>query len=307
MLKKGKMAGFTLVELTISIAFVSILALTIALITTSVIATYRRGLTLKQINTTGMDLIDDLRSVISNSSARSAINLCSLIYADSAHANSRQNCINDEARNFISISRPAEVIIGKDSLDRKNITDVPIFGAFCSGSYSYIWNSGYFFGDKKLYEVQNVEPISVTYLDRTGEHTASNFRLLKIADPNRAACINPLTSTSPSNYDSLSGLTNHFNLDSGGSYVISEPPIELLSDQGDSGLALYDLSISRPSYGPFTRNALYSGSFILATIQGGINLRAMGNYCATPSEYAIENFDYCAINKFNFAVLANGE
>lgn len=55
-----KKAGFTLVELSLSIAFIAVLSITIVLIINDAISTYRRGLTLNQINTTGMDLVDEI-------------------------------------------------------------------------------------------------------------------------------------------------------------------------------------------------------------------------------------------------------
>jgi hypothetical protein len=37
-------------------------------------------------------------------------------------------------------------------------------------------------------------------------------------------------------------------------------------------------------------------------------VEASGNFCATPEGYneSVENLDYCAINKFNFAALETG-
>ena len=61
--------GFTIIELSLSIAFIAILSITMVLIITNTISTYRRGLMLNQINTTGMDLVDDLRAAVQNSSA----------------------------------------------------------------------------------------------------------------------------------------------------------------------------------------------------------------------------------------------
>ena len=53
-------------------------------------------------------------------------------------------------------------------------------------------------------------------------------------------------------------------------------------------------------------SALYSVSFVLGTVQGGIDITKSGGFCATPDDYEDANFDYCTINKFNFAALATG-
>ena len=68
--------GFTLVELSLSLAFIGILSITIVLIINNAIATYRRGLTLNQINTVGMDLVDDIRTAVQNSPAKDVEDVC---------------------------------------------------------------------------------------------------------------------------------------------------------------------------------------------------------------------------------------
>ena len=48
-------------------------------------------------------------------------------------------------------------------------------------------------------------------------------------------------------------------------------------------------------------------SFILGTLRGGANVNVSGEFCATPgSNSSVEDFDYCAINKFNFAARTLG-
>ena len=72
-------------------------------------------------------------------------------------------------------------------------------------------------------------------------------------------------------------------------------------------MALYDLYAMPPVGTSKRNNVFYSVSFILGTVQGGLNVMASGDYCATPASYSsAENFDYCAINKFNFAAEATG-
>ena len=79
MRKRFFRSGFTLIELSLSIAFFGILSIAIALIINDTIASYRRGMTLNQINTTGMDLVDDMRAAVQNSSAKSVKSLCASI------------------------------------------------------------------------------------------------------------------------------------------------------------------------------------------------------------------------------------
>ena len=71
-------------------------------------------------------------------------------------------------------------------------------------------------------------------------------------------------------------------------------------------MAIYDISSTAPAASPDKANMFYSVSFILGTTRGGANIKANGKSCAAPQDSALADFDYCAINKFNFAVQANG-
>ena len=136
--------GFTLVELSLSLTFIAILSLTIAFIINDAVAAYRRGVTLKQVNTTGMGLVDDMRAAVQNSSTKSVKDDCKTAYGTAAVI---KTCENDNAKKFVTATRMAQVKIGDV------LRNVPVFGAFCTGNYTYIWNSGYFF-DTTKYAVQ---------------------------------------------------------------------------------------------------------------------------------------------------------
>ncbi len=307
-LNKNK-RGFTLIELLFSITFISILALTIVVITMNILADYRRGLTIKQINTTGNDLIDDFRAAIADSSAKSILDLCASVYKDQA---TNQSCQDDYAYSFINLVRIADVEIGDDkSENHKVVKDVPVYGAFCSGTYSYIWNSGYFFGEN--YSV-NTSKATFKYTDVYDgtEKTATDFRILKVKDPSRTVCVSQKMAHETGavyfkNTSLRRILKSDFVVDNNYGKIVENPVELLVGVNGKNDLALYEFNISQPAQDPTTRNTFYSGTFILATVTGGINIKASGNYCATPAEYDIENFDYCAINNFKFAIQASGE
>lgn len=304
--KSRQRTGFTLVELAISIGFIALLSITVAVITTNLISAYQRGLTMKQVNTTGMDIIDDLKSAISNSSAKEITNLCSTVYSDST---ARSQCESDGAYNFVSLTRTATVTIGKDAGSEGTvISSTPVYGAFCTGTYSYIWNSGYFF-DTASYIVAAPAKASFTYRNGANEKkTISEFRLLKVLDPNRSVCVAAITGADANNYDAPSDLSANFDVsDSDRFGKISEDPIDIILNSGSDNLAFYDLDLAKPAQNEYTKNALYSGTFILATVKGGINIMAGGNYCSTPENYKVQDFNYCAINKFNFAIQATGD
>ena len=81
MRNKGNKKGFTLIELSLSIAFIAVLSIAVALIVSNAIATYHRGVLLNQINTTGMELVDDVRGAIQGAQARSVTYDCVNVYS----------------------------------------------------------------------------------------------------------------------------------------------------------------------------------------------------------------------------------
>lgn len=293
--------GFTLVELSISIAFIAILSITITLLTTNIVASYQRGLTIKQINTTGTEIINDLKSSIANSSAKGLTDLCSSTYADETV---RNNCETDKAQNFVSLTRSGVVNFRGESMGT-----MPIYGAFCTGTYSYIWNSGYYFSDEHNI---SLAPAKLIYKDDSGnQKVLEGFRLLRVSDPARSICVamtleGSANGSVATNYQiGLTDFSGAIDITDLGN-VINEP-LELLSQDNEFDLALYGLAVARPAQDLLTRNMLYSGYFILATVRGGVNILADSDYCSTPADYDSSATEYCAINKFNFAIQANGE
>ena len=288
--------GFTLVELSLSIAFIAILSLTMIFLINDTVGSYRRGITLNQINTTGMDLVDDIRMAVQSSPSRVIGSECATVYNGATSA-LRQACVSDnDGQKFI-------VTTGRGTVTRKTGdivgSNMPLYGAFCTGEYSYIWNSGYVLNSNE-YTItgENSAGVSFSY----NGNRFNGFKLLKVQDSARAVCIAAAGGyrTVNKSYADFSGgeidVTGHVNM--------NEDPVELLTG---NNLALYDLSVAKPAGGGTTNDLFYAVSFVLGTLQGGINVLSKGNFCATPEGYSTtENFDYCAINKFNFAAQAIG-
>ena len=74
-------------------------------------------------------------------------------------------------------------------------------------------------------------------------------------------------------------------------------------------LALYDFKVFPPVRNESTKHIFYSATFILATLRGGVDIMASENYCTDRSLAGtlVTDFNYCAINKFNFSMRATGE
>ncbi len=291
-IRREQLSGFTLIELSLSLVFIATLSLIIAFLVSNTVSSYRRGVILKQINTVGMDIVDDMRAAVQNSSTKSVTSDCNIVFNTTGDIT---DCENSGAVDFVIVKKNASKIeLGAGEI----ITNTPMFGAFCSGTYSYIWNSGYFFTAKNSAgypKIEGVEMAKFIYGTGSGK-TLRDFRLLKVRDDDRAVCITA----------SINGLSNNtFDIRSYGE-IVSEEPIDLLKSN-DIGLALYDLSTSAPADSVALNSLFYSVSFVLGTAQGGINVAASGNFCSTPNDYVDQNFDYCAINKFNFAARATGD
>ena len=312
---KVRAKGFTLIELSLSVAILGVLSLTIALIINDSIATSRRGLTLNQVNTVGMDLVDDMRTAFQNSSAKSVMSECESLYEKSGESgkddsSSRTACKNDQGKNLVSVTKYANVTVKRNV--EKSLVNAPVYGAICTGSYSYIWNSGYFF-DSRHYEVASTSPATF----KLGGDEYKDFRLLKVLDRNRGVCAYSMLASIKGDLKSAEMVYTKGAITRSNVVFINSPneiipedqkPISLLAeDNNDTTLALYDLQSAAPIQSNANNRLFYSVSFILGTIDGGVNIMSSGNFCATPDDYKDANFNYCAINKFNFAVQATGE
>lgn len=315
--------GFTLVELSFAIAFISVLLITITLITNEIVSIYRKGYAIKSVNQVGRDLIDDFQNSITQSPPTSTSAFCDANYKDDA--TSMAHCKSNNG--FYSIYQQyytgVKVVSGGGSASEKQ---VPTGGIFCSGKYTYIWNTGYLFNTEGAYEfsgtgtnIQDSLKLKVSY-NATNSNTTiknkinnGNFRLIKVEDASRAIC----TSTIPADTGTSGGYpVTNVALAAPGTTIstatrqitipgtLANDPEELINE-ADSSLALFDLVIFQPARVTTTNRLLFSGSFILATVTGGVDIMATGDYCQTPSYFSAD-FNYCAINKFNFTIQASG-
>lgn len=282
--------GFTIIEISLAIAFFSVLLITIAILTITILSIYRKGLSIKSVNVSGRSLIDQFSRSISSSPAKSAATDCTKL-----PSNSHQQCLSDGAYKLIYSQTFGQISLPKSTLFKS----VPAHGAFCTGRYSYLWNTGYTFDqfnpDIKKYNIRKAE---LKFIDKNGNtRLLNNFRLIRVEDSSREIC--------------RSRLGGGYSYNPGHTYQVLEQkqtsdPVELLSS-AEEDLALYDLKIFKPAEHRLTRHSFYSGTFILATIRGGVNITGVGDYCTEPPDKLNTDFAYCAINKFNFAIRATGE
>ena len=262
-------SGFTIIETTLSMAFISVLLLMTTFLIIQMSAIYQKTLTVKAVNTTSQEIIDVMSRHIRASTIVSTSAKCSMI-SDTTRA----ACERDAA--FKYIYRQYEHDFGDG-------VSVPTNGIFCSGLYTYIWNTGYAF--KK----DNTKSF------RAVINGNRDYRLVRAFDPGGELC-----------RGNVNGNTYEYNSSVfSPSYSVSSPE-ELLST-AEADLAIYDLRIFHPARHAYSGQAFYTGTFVLATLQGGVDIMSSGEYCKASSEAYFDEFTYCALNKYNFAAQATGE
>ena len=207
--------GFTLIELTLAMLFIGLLSISIVLIISNTVTAFQRGMKLSRVNSTGTDLVDDMRASIQSSSARGLLSACyANIYSSgtSLGPEQRQKCEQDNAKNYVAVSKVAKIRL--DGVEQ----EVPILGAFCTGSYTYIWNSGYFEAENAVFpEKTNRDWAKIRYLQngRTYEYPGPGekpFRLLRIQDESRIFCLAAVDSTGESYDLPEGGISNVFDV-----------------------------------------------------------------------------------------------
>ena len=261
-------SGFTIIETTLSMAFISVLLLMTTFLIIQMSAIYQKTVTVKAVNTAAEEIIEDITRHIRASTIVGTSSKCSMI-----NDSSRPECVKDNA--FKYIYRQYE-----HNFDG---TSVPTNGIFCSGLYTYIWNTGYTFrktGGDKYRAIINGN---------------KNYRLVRAFDPGGELCT---ANVNGAVYEYKTGVDSP-------KYNVSSPE-ELLST-AEADLALYDLRIFHPARHTYSGQAFYTGTFILATLQGNIDIKSSGEYCKASKEAYFDEFTYCALNKYNFAAEATGE
>ena len=305
-------SGFTLIELTLAIAFISVLLVTVSLITQEIVKLYRKGYTIKTVNQVGRDLIEDLTSSVTSSTLKAG-SICN----DFAN---KDDCLSNGAKKTMYAQKYSDnvVMVKAPGVNTSNVSgpiSVPLYGAFCSGQYSYIWNTGYLYGNSYFasasYGADNTlsqkgdSNINSPYAKR--KINGNTYKLAKIEDHQNLICKTLFGGSTNYNDTSYPKFPSNFVLADIFAPDPSPEVTELISDS-DSPLAIYDLVIFPPAKVDTTGRLFLSGSFILGTVEGGVNVMAQGDYCQLPSGSGYSSFDfsYCAINKFNFSVSTTG-
>lgn len=320
--RKRARKAFTLIELSFAILFISILLITLTLITNEIIQIYRKGYSIKSINQAGRSVIDDLQDSIIQSTPSSLSSFCATKYPNESDQD-RSDC--DANHGLYSVYQQyyadVKVLSGGSSADYK---PVPTGGIFCSGKYTYIWNTGYIYNVKdyafkdanddynrtRQQESRNKHKLTLKYKLRSSsgaisDKSADDIRLIKIEDSSGSICASTLKNGYPSAAEASvgpGGASNHeIQIDA----ILSDEPEEVFAAT-DADLVFYDFVVFEPARISNAERVLFSGSFILGTTGSGVDIMSSSNFCQTPT-YFTADFSYCAINKFNFIIQSSGK
>ena len=307
-------SGFTLVELSLSMAFIGVLSIIIVFVINGAVSSYRRGITLNLVNTVGTEVTEEIKTTVHKAPMiMSFESLCRGVYGDDG-----ENCKSNNGAGLIAVSQRGNIYKNEDIV----FEDVPVYGAVCLGNYSYIWNSGYFFNSE--YEVKDRNSMKMSGLsfgvgipptEIWGKEKGFG-RLLRIKDEKRAVCRNLISppgdvltpfsyfGNEPSSETESSDINDSIVFESenngnGNSNVfdINEDMAEILTNE--SKVAVYGFDVETPAIGDGT---LYNLSITLGTIDSGININ--DENCKVSG--GANDLDFCAINKFNITALASG-
>ncbi|MCL1839631.1 prepilin-type N-terminal cleavage/methylation domain-containing protein [Candidatus Saccharibacteria bacterium] len=275
-----KHKGFTIIELILAMGFLGTLLITIALLVNLITGIYQKGLSLRAVNANGKQIIDDMSRVVGGSPIQIGINPV---------PNASGNIGNNEIaaalnKYFFTLPRP--------TIDSQ---PPQLRGVFCTGMYSYIWNTQPSYFTWRESGGTNVSDVfQLRFAGDSGDKVGV-YKMARVLDTDRSVCSNVVANPSRGIID-----------------VLGEP-IELINND-ESDLIIYDFSVFPASQHDITGQTFYSATFILATMRGGINIMSSGDYCDVEGRTAdsgsifglTSDFNYCAVNKFNFAMRATG-
>ena len=274
--------GFTIIELMLSTVFIGSLLLVITLVVMQATSLYNTGLTIKEVNAVSRVVVRDMQQTIMNS------DVFALRYYD------------DTATNPVTkmASRFSEIQPGTRSDYYTNNAG----GRFCTGTYSYAWNTGRalkaYNGDRGLSEFEG-SPIQFI---KTASGQDDPIKFIKIRDTQKNLCRAALVDstgaeTRPDRYlpsgDSGAQYQNVFGAGNN-NLVLYKISIDAPGDQGVLGGVIGMPNVDIKATAPY-----YTISLVVGT-QSGDEIITTNETCSPPAEATVNESEYCAINKIDF-------
>lgn len=279
--------GFTIIELMLAMALLGTMLVAIAALVMRVTGIYQKGLSLRAVNTNGREIISDLTRTITSSPTHLKVN-------------------PDYTNNEIT-GKNLKTSLANYYLSVENTQHTEQYsGVFCTGSYSYVWNNAQTIANSRDTDDNNDENLfKIEY--KEGPNTREYIpKFARFADAERFACAANEDTSGNANFTPVSMLIGHDR-------SMTMDDITELINNDEIDLAMYNFRILPAVQNETTKQIFFSGTFILATIRGGVNIQSNGDFCTgdkettEDDEFSLNNFDYCAVNKFNFSARATGE
>ena len=292
--------AFTIIELMLSMTFISLMILMIGMTVIQLGNTYRQGVSIRDVNKVGDLIIGDMQNTI-NSSGKV---LCAVKYADKdkmslIKKNDDSGGDEDDEGNTSTVDYDCRKLGGADQ-EASGI----IGAAICTGKYSYLWNYGHALRDPNKFG-------GMTKLFRYRSNGVTKLaRLIKVEDKNGEYCKNnaDLFTLSPTIYGN-----NDMAL------ADKNSVIELI-ESNDRELALHSFSVVSNNPDVNTGQSFHEIEFVLGTFKDKLlmtnNAQCKSLAEAKRNKYKSDgtidetekasefDLNYCAVNKFNFAVRA---
>lgn len=293
-------AGFTLVELMLGTAFVGSLLVLVAIIIIQIMGLYNKGLTLKEVNEVSRVVVRDMQQSINGA------DFFKLQYIDT-----------------VSHTPTYAKTLQKASTNTVDYYANDAGGRLCTGSYSYIWNTGAAIRHWRD-SANKTSPQARAYKkpsNATGPSSGykiqffSNdtpslnddipIRFVKKLDTNKEVCRVPSAET-------FNPLSDSDDVNSA-QYITTQDKYSNTFGTGNNELVLYNLSIETPLK-PTSEDrtddltaisTFYYVKMTLGTQNGdentdGDGLIAGDQTCKAPGAATQNEGEYCAVNKIDF-------
>ena len=316
--------GFTIVELMLAMAFLGTMMMGIASLIIKITNIYQKGLAIRNVNTVGREILSDLSRTVTAAPVGSIT-------------------VNPDPADHKTVDMSSILAARSKYFVEQRSGGKQMSGAFCTGDYSYVWNTADSLRAARTHFNSGSTPSLVKGRINTSEAAITNYlshdagqntiivkigngkylipKFIRFLDTNRDVCISKSASDNGKTYYTMDRRDNTVKRNDSRTLIdltysgVKENNITELIAENEADLALYDFMVVPATQNYSTYQIFYSGSFILATYRGGVNIQANGDFCqgadnpdlGADSEYTGNDFDYCAVNKFNFAVRATGD
>lgn len=307
--------GFTLIELMLAVAFLGTLLLSVAMLAMRLVNMYTKGATMRAVNSVGSAIVDDVRSHVTSS------NLWSVSFEEGPTKEDQDKSTRRYYR--VHTYDVKDVATG-------TTTQFVDYGAFCTNSYTYIFNyQAAMLRYRNPESVPETVPETQRYLMVGTDEATRPYALVRIKDTG-CAQFNLLGMSEQEIKDYNDKITddtqklentNDFMKAQGHYFKVNnEDDITVLldgstSDEG-TDLQLYDFAVMSAAQSHVTNQVIYDIAFVLGTTRGGIDVKSSNNYCSKNSkvsgdtdaakDYADHGISYCSVNRFDFVVRQTG-